>query len=188
MPAKAIEGAAVAALGGVLGALAGGLIGELFDLRTPLAIAGATIGVLNGAVSGYRQIYDWSSSHGPVAVVLDSTWALPMTAGAVLANVYGMVVPNSDYLADVSERQNRHVYRRGFVFRKGFAVTIGNVIGGASDVERDRRRRLITDHEDQRPGWLAVGRCHPGLRQAWRCARRSALGRPGRSGWQGEHR
>ena len=148
MPARAIEGAAVAALGGVLGAFAGGLIGELLDLRTPLVIAGAAIGVLNGAVSGYRQIYDWKSSHGPVAVVLDSTWALPMTAGALLTNVYGMVVPKSGYLADLSERQNRHVYRRGFVFRKGFAVTIGNVIGGAGDVERDRRRRLITDHED----------------------------------------
>jgi hypothetical protein len=148
MPARAIEGAAVAALGGVLGAFAGGLIGELLDLRTPLAVAGAAIGVLNGAVSGYRQIYDWKSSHGPVAVVLDSTWALPMTAGAIFTNLYGMAVPKSGYLADLSERQNRHVYRRGFVFRKGFAVTIGNVIGGAGDVERDRRRRLITDHED----------------------------------------
>ena len=40
------------------------------------------------------------------------------------------------------------MYRRGFVPRRGFAITLGNVIGGAGDVEQPRRRRLVTDHED----------------------------------------
>ena len=52
------------------------------------------------------------------------------------------------YVPELSTRQNRHVYRRGFMPRRGFATTLGNVIGGAGDIERPRRRRLVTDHED----------------------------------------
>ena len=40
------------------------------------------------------------------------------------------------------------MFRRGFVPRRGFAITIGNVIAGAGDTTQPRRRRLVTDHED----------------------------------------
>ncbi len=92
-------------------------------------------------------MYDWESSKGLAAVVLDSTWALPMTAAALFANAVG-IVTKGGYVDDLSRRSNRHVYQRGFMPRKGFAITLGNVISGAADTSKERRRRLITDHED----------------------------------------
>jgi hypothetical protein len=43
------------------------------------------------------------------------------------------------------------VHRRGFVLRRGFAVTFGNVVNGAADAQgelTERRRTLVTVHED----------------------------------------
>ena len=137
---RLVEAGAVAVLGGAVAAA----VGAPFGLAVPAAVIGAT----NGAVSGWRKIYDWSCSNGLVAFTLDSTWGLPMTAAGLFANTVGMVMPNSGYVAEISERNNRHVYRRGFMPRKGFAITLGNVISGADDVERPRRARLVTDHED----------------------------------------
>jgi hypothetical protein len=57
----------------------------------------------------------------------------------------------SGYEPSLSERQNRMVHRDGFVLRRGFAVTIGTVINGAAGrdgVLTERRRKLVTDHED----------------------------------------
>ena len=71
-----------------------------------------------------------------------------MTSAGLFANAVGLAMPSSGYVPELSYRQNRHVYRRGFMPRKGFAITLGHVIGGAADVESERRRRLITDHED----------------------------------------
>ncbi|BAN00693.1 hypothetical protein [Ilumatobacter coccineus] len=137
---RLFEAVGVAALGGAMAAGAGSLVG----LTVPLAAVGA----LNGAISGWRGVYEWSCSRGLVAFTLDSTWGLTMTTAGLFANAVGMAMPNSGYAAELSERQNRHVYRRGFMPRKGFAITLGNVIGGAGDIERERRTRLITDHED----------------------------------------
>lgn len=137
---RLFEAIGVAALGG---AFAYG-VGSLVGLAVPLA----AIGAANGAISGWRGVYEWSCSRGLVAFTLDSTWGLTMTAAGLFANAVGAVIPGSGYASELSERQNRHVYRRGFMPRKGFAITLGNVIGGAGDVERERRRRLITDHED----------------------------------------
>ena len=149
MTARAVETTAVAAFGTLFGSVFGRFVGDLVDLQTELTVAGGVIGGLNGAIGGWRRTYDWSCSHGPIAFTLDSTWALPMTAAGLVANGYGLATwKRSGYLADLSERQNRHVYRKGLVFRKGFAATIGNVIDGARDVERPRRRRLINDHEN----------------------------------------
>lgn len=126
------------------GALFGSAVGSLVGLAVPAAaIAGA-----NGVVSGWRGIYDWSCSKGLVAFTLDSTWALPMTAAGLFANAVATVRRDSGFVPELSTRQNRHVYRRGFMPRRGFAITLGNVIGGAGDVSRSRRRRLVTDHED----------------------------------------
>ena len=128
----------------VAGAVFGGAFGGVFGLAVPAAvIAGA-----NGAISGWRRTYNWSCAPGPVAFVLDSTWSLLMTAAGLFANGVAAVQRDAGYVAELSERQNRHVYRRGFMPRQGFAITLGNVIGGAGDIDRPRRRRLITDHED----------------------------------------
>mgnify|MGYP001819033676 FL=1 len=135
-----IEAAAVAALGGVFGAVVGSPLG--------LTVPGALIGAGNGAVSGWRQIYDWRCSTGLVAFTLDSTWAAPMTLAALGSHALGVVRGRPEYDASLSRRQNRHVYRRGFVPRSGFVITIGNVVSGAGDTSLARRRRLVTDHEN----------------------------------------
>lgn len=160
MQRRLFEAVGVAALGGAFSYGAGSLVG----FAIPFAVAGAA----NGAISGWRRVYEWNCSRGLIAFTLDSTWGLLMTTSGLFANAVGLAMPNSGYVAELSERQNRHVYQRGFMPRKGFAITLGNVIGGAGDVvepaatdgaasttgaekaarRRIRRRRLITDHED----------------------------------------
>jgi hypothetical protein len=139
----AVEAAATAAAGGALAGAAWSLVG----LGWPAAVVGAA----NGAISGGRGIYGWRSITGPVAFVLDSTWALPMTTAALAAHgVAAAQGPRSGYVRRLSVRANRHVYARGLRVRKGFAITIGNVVNGAGDHVHDslRRERLVTDHED----------------------------------------
>lgn len=143
---RILEAVIVAVLGAALGYAAGALVDAIFDTSF-FAFVGAAIAVLNGVISGWRGIYDWSRPQGFVGFVLDSTWSLVMTAAAVFANAWGLLSKDSDYLADLSERRNVHVYRRGLMPRSGFAITLGNVIGGAGDVERSSRRLLIEEHE-----------------------------------------
>ncbi len=137
---RLIEAAGVAALGAAFAGAAGSMIGA--------TVPAAVIGGLNGAISGWRRVYDWQCSHGLVAFTLDSTWALPVTGAGLVAQLVGLVGPSSGYVPELSERNNRHVYRRGFRLRKGFAITVGNVVSQAGDVDRPRRARLVTDHED----------------------------------------
>jgi len=143
-PAEAVG---VGVGGAALGFGAGALADRLLDTWPVLAIGGAVVGGANGVISGWRGIYDWRRPQGVIGFALDSTWSLVMTAAGVFSNVFGMVKTNSDYLPELSERRNVHVYRRGFVPRKGFATTLGNVVGGAADVERESRRHLIEEHE-----------------------------------------
>ena len=166
------EAAAVGVFGGVLGAAVGWPLG----LSVPFGLVAAA----NGAVSGWRRVYDWRTSKGVTAAVLDSTWALPMTAAALFANAVGAVTEGG-YVDDLSRRSNRHVYERGFMPRKGFAITLGNVISGAGDCSKPRRRRLITDHEDVHV-WQArwLGPLYPGRVRRLDGHRRS--GRIGRMG------
>jgi hypothetical protein len=154
-----VEAAAVGVVGGVLGAAAGWPLG----LAVPLGIVAAA----NGAVSGWRRVYDWRSGKGVVAVTLDSTWGSPMTAAALFANAVGAAT-HGGYVSDLSRRANRHVYQRGFMPRKGFAITLGNVISGAADTSKPRRRRLITDHEDVHV-WQArwLGPLYPVVYVGW---------------------
>ena len=77
----------------------GAAVGWPFGLAVPLGVVAAA----NGAVSGWRRVYDWESSKGLAAVVLDSTWALPMTAAALFANAVG-VVTQGGYVDDLSRR------------------------------------------------------------------------------------
>ncbi|WP_040494405.1 hypothetical protein [Ilumatobacter nonamiensis] len=137
---RALETAATTVVAGLFGGAVGSLVGA--------PVVGAVLAGANGAISGWRRTYDWTCSSGLVAFILDSTWSLPMTAAGVFANGVGLMQRDAGYVPELSTRQNRHVYRRGFTPRKGFATTLGNVIGGAGDVDRPRRRRLVTDHED----------------------------------------
>ncbi|MGH2476500.1 MAG: hypothetical protein ACRDIL_14675 [Candidatus Limnocylindrales bacterium] len=126
------------------GASLGVLAATPFGVQIPVGIVGG----LNGAVCGWRQTYQWRSPRGIVAFVLDSTWAFGTTAAALFSHAVGAVRGDPQYHDELSRRQNRHVYGRGFQPRKGFATTLGNVVGGAGDLSRGRRRQLITDHED----------------------------------------
>ena len=79
---------------------------------------------------------------------------------------------DAGYSPELSERKNRHVYGRGFQPRKGFAITLGNVVNGAGDVTRARRAKLVTDHEDVHV-WQArlFGPTYPVLYLAWMVGR-----------------
>jgi hypothetical protein len=133
-----------AALVGAAGAALAGVTGSLVGLAAPAAIVGA----LNGALSGHRRIYAWRTPAGLAAFVLDSTWALATTTAAVVSHGVGAVRGEPGFAAELSERQNRHVYSRGMTFRRGFAITYGNSVNGTGDTSRPRRAKLVTDHED----------------------------------------
>jgi len=135
-----VEAAAVCVLGGALGAA----FGAPFALALPFGVVGAT----NGAICGWRGVYDWSCSTGLAAFTLDSTWSLPMTAAGLASQAIGVVRGAPGYDVSLSRRANRQVFRRGFVPRSGFAITVGNVVSGAGDTSQPGRRRLVTDHED----------------------------------------
>jgi hypothetical protein len=45
----------------------------------------AAVGVANGAITGWRRVYDWGCSNGVVAFTLDSTWSIPMTAAGLVS-------------------------------------------------------------------------------------------------------
>lgn len=160
------EGAATAIAGGALAAFAG----SLFELGWPAGIVGA----INGAICGARATYRWRSPWGWLAFVLDSTWSLPMTATALVAHAVAAIDrrrPN--YVSELSRRRNRHVYVGGLRARPGFVLTLGNVINGAGErvLESERRRKLITDHEDVhvwQARWLGV--LYPLLYVAWSVA------------------
>ena len=158
-----IEAAAVCVVGGVFASAVGAPLG----LAVPLGAVGAA----NGAICGWRRIYDWSCSTGLVAFTLDSTWALPMTAAGLASQAIGVVRGAPGYDESLSRRANRQVFRRGFVPRRGFVITIGNVVSGGGDTTVARRRRLITDHEDVHV-WQArwFGPFYPLLYGGWMLA------------------
>ncbi|MET0143820.1 MAG: hypothetical protein ABW328_03415 [Ilumatobacteraceae bacterium] len=121
--------------------------GSLVALGWPAAVVGAA----NGAIGGARGTYGWRRPKGGAAFVLDSTWALPMTAAALVAHAVAAVQPrHGGYVAELSRRADRHVYERGLVMRRGFLIAIGNTVNGAGALARSsaRRQRLVTDHED----------------------------------------
>jgi hypothetical protein len=142
IPSAAVGEAAVVAAGGaVLGLAAGWLV------HPTLAVVMALVAAVNGAVGGWRGVYGWRTRTGWVAFVLDSTWAsLPIGVG-LATHAVALATSQPGYEASLSRRQHRHVYRNGARLKPGFALTIGNVISGAGDVDGARRRKLITDHE-----------------------------------------
>lgn len=108
----------------------------------------AAIAGVNGALSGWRQVYAWRTGSGVVAFVLDSTWATVSVGAGLIAHGAALVSKgHGRFERSLSFRQNRHVYRGGAHLQTGFALTVGNVISSAGEVSRARRRKLITDHE-----------------------------------------
>ena len=101
--------AAEAALAATGGAVLAGAVGALAGAAIPAALVGAA----NGALGGWRQVYDWRSAKGAVAFALDSTWALGTTAAGLVAHALGEVRGDAGYVDDLSRRKNRHVYRAG---------------------------------------------------------------------------
>lgn len=156
------RGEAVAA--SVAGAVLAGAVGSLAGAATPAALVGG----LNGFVSGRRGVYDWRSAKGAGAFVLDSTWALATTSSGIVAHAVGAVRGDAGYCEQLSRRQNRHVYARGFQPRRRFATTFGNVVNGAGDVTNPRRVKLVTDHENVHV-WQArgFGPLYPVLYLGW---------------------
>ncbi len=152
----------------VLAALGGAALGAATGALAGLAVPAAVVGGANGAISGARGIYSWRSAKGVAAFVLDSTWSVANTAGALVAHTVGAVRGAPGFVGELSVRHNRHVYRRGFQPRRRFATTIGNVVSGAGDVASERRVRLVTDHEDVHV-WQAraFGPAYPVLYVGW---------------------
>ncbi len=133
-------------LTGVAAAILAGLTGRVVGVGR----WGLLVGAVSGAVAGRRRVYDWRSRRGVVAFLADHTWALATTTAGVIAMAVNMT-RDAGFEPSLSERQNRMVYRRGFVLRRGFAVTFGNVVNGAADENgelTERRRTLVTVHED----------------------------------------
>lgn len=149
--AAATTGTAAAVVEGVATAVAGGVLAGVSWTVVGAGVPAAVVGGLNGLISGARGTYRWRRANGPVAFVLDSTWGLPMTLAALAAHAVAAAQgQDSGYVAELSRRQDRHVYVRGLRFRRGFVMTMGNTINGVGETVRtsDRRRRLVTDHED----------------------------------------
>lgn len=152
------------------GALLGGMTGRIVGFP----ILGTAIGALSGAISGARRMYDWKSPRGIGAFVLDHTWALATTSAAVVAS--GVNAATGAHIDEsLTTRQNRMTFEKGLVLRSGFAVTFGYVVNGAAGRDGtigERRRKLVTHHEDQHvwqarmfgpiypvvyAGWFAIG-------------------------------
>lgn len=133
-------GEAVAA--GAVGAVLAGVAGWTLGLTVPAAVVGG----LNGGIGGYRRIYRWRSASGVAAFVLDSTWALVTSMSALVAHLVAALQRDpASYRPALSERANRHVYARGFRMRRGFLLTVGNVVNGAG--AGPRVERIVADHE-----------------------------------------
>lgn len=154
------------------GAALGGLTGRMVGATA----LGALVGGANGWLTARRRIYDWSSTRGRLAFVLDSTWALASTAAGLVLVLVSYVRERLGgapvgYEPTLSERANRMVHRGGFVLRRGFALTIGNVIDGAAGADgrlTERRRKLVIRHEDVHV-WQArlLGPIYPIAYGAW---------------------
>lgn len=158
----ALETVVVAGAGGVLAGFAWSLVG----LSAPAAMVGA----LAGGIAGFRGIYQWRSVAGWLAFVLDSTWAVITTAGSLVAHLAaGAQRQSGNYVAEMSERRNRHVYARGYTLRRGFMLTVGNTINGAGAEHQVARRRHTVDHHEHVHVWQSrwFGPIFPAVYTVW---------------------
>ena len=127
---------------GIAGTAFAGLTWSTVGLGLPALVVGG----LNGVIGGARGTYS-RDRLGAAAFVLDSSWALATTTAALGVHLID-TVGGAGYVAESSRRRNRHVYRGGFTPRRGYAVTVGNVISAAGDTSTESRRRLVDEHEE----------------------------------------
>ena len=111
------------------------------------APVGAVIGGAHGALNGWRGSYDWRRGTGWAASALDASWNLIGTTAGLGVHALSRMKGDPEYVEELSRRQGRHVYVRGFSPRKSFAFTFGNVITNAADITKPQRRELIEVHE-----------------------------------------
>ena len=123
MKEQVLEAAAVGAVGAALGAGAGTLVG----LTGPAAAVAASNGDIGFPADIRMDITQRSRGIRPR---LDL--GLVTTAASLVPQLVGTLTPG-EYDESLSKRSNRHVYSRGFVVRRNFAVTVGNVVSGAGD-------------------------------------------------------
>ncbi len=147
---RVVEAVLVAAMGASLGWFALGLFGS-----TWLAVTGAVVAGLNGAIAGAVGLYSWHQSKGWLFFVLDSTWGLFGILLAVVIHMVNVFLGRGGYVVDMCCRTNRHVYETGLGLRKDFAFSQGNVIsnaGGSVGLRGEsekvaKRRKFVVAHE-----------------------------------------
>lgn len=148
MIGRAAQALVVGGMGGALAAVSWSVVG--------LTFAAAVVGSLNGLIAGWLGVYGLGRVRGWVALILDSSWGLIGTATGLVLFTVNLLQPRSGYEAELSHRQDRLVFSAGFRPRKGFAITLGNVVsnaGGSAGLQGDspevvRRRRFVTAHEE----------------------------------------
>lgn len=120
------------------GAALGGALGLPGGMPAALALGGAA--GLNGALGGWRRAYDWRAARGWLAFVADSTWGLLGTALGVVLHMINLIMRGAVYQEDLSRRRNRHWFQGGARLRRGFVLTLGNVV---SDTPAGRPARTV---------------------------------------------
>jgi len=159
---RAGEALLVAAGGGVVAGATGTLLG--------LTVPAAAVGVVHGAIAGHRRIYPWRQGRGWVAFALDHSWALITSFASLVSHLVAAVSPTARAVPELSERQTRHVYLHGLRLKRGYMLTVGNVISGARDLDRASKVSLIKVHENLHV-WQArwFGPFFPLVYAAWFC-------------------
>ena len=105
--------------GATVAAVAGAALGAPATLPLGIPVAGAVIAGTNGAISGWRGMYEWQPPpRSCSSFALDSTWALATTAGRRRVHGLTLVTGDAGYAPALSMRANRHVHRRGFQLRR----------------------------------------------------------------------
>ncbi len=127
------------------GALLGGAVETSF--LSGGGLVGATMGGINGLFTGLRKTYDWGSIEGWASFVSDSTWGLIGTSLGNVVNIRNLVDGSSGYRSDLSERQNRQVYDRGFNLKGPFSFTQGNVISNLGSQNSKDGGKSLLKHE-----------------------------------------
>lgn len=121
------------------GAALGGVTAESF---------GGGMGGINGLFTGLRKTYNWGGIEGWASFVSDSTWGLVGTSIGNALNIVNLIGASPSYRSDLSKRQNRQVYDKGFCFEGQSAFTQGNVIsnlqgGGGASILRHESTHIL---------------------------------------------
>jgi hypothetical protein len=159
---RLVEAVLVGAGGAALGALTFGLF--------EVAIVGGVIGGLNGVISGALGIYDWRSPRGALAMLIDSSWGLPLIAGSMFLHAANLITRSADYRTHLSSRSGYHVYGAGIYAKKGFVWTVGNVMSNTRP--HDARRLQMLERHEALHVWQhrAFGPFYPFLYLSWMVA------------------